>query len=104
MERTRAMASPSSDGQPMQSTGIPVWNWTHELVTYPQTVVTAKSVDDIVRIVRDRDTYPTPVRAHGSRHTTSKCGEADGGTIIDMTAMNKIISIDGDRVVAEAGA
>ncbi|HEX5474127.1 MAG TPA: FAD-binding oxidoreductase [Vicinamibacterales bacterium] len=84
--------------------GIPVWNWTHELVTYPQKVVTARSVDDIVRIVRDRSQYPSPVRAHGSRHTTSRCGEADGGTIVDMTSMNRIGRIEGDRVVAEAGA
>ncbi len=97
-------ANTSARGNPPDAAATPVWNWTEELVTYPQVVVTARSVDDIVAIVRDRDKYPAPVRAHGSRHTTTACGEADGGTIVDMRAMDYILRIEGDRVTAEAGA
>jgi FAD/FMN-containing dehydrogenase len=97
-------AKTGAQGNPPDAAATPVWNWTKELVTYPQAVVAAHSVDDIVAVVRDRDKYPAPVRAHGSKHTTTACGEADGGTIVDIRAMDRILRIGGERVTAEAGA
>ena len=106
MEASPATGAQSSDGTGTEDGRIAVWNWTHELVTYPEAVVEAHSVDDIVRVLTDREKYPSPVRAHGSRHTTSRCGEADGGTIIDMRPMSRIIGIDreANTVTTEACA
>ncbi len=62
------------------------------------------STDEIIAILKDPAKYPSPVRAIGSNHSTARCGVADGGTIIKMSKMNRILSITGDTVTAEAGA
>ncbi len=81
-----------------------LWNWAHEVVSYPQVVVEARSVEDVVRVVKDRSRYPSPVRAHGSNHSTSFCTEADGGTVVDLSRMNRILEVGSDYVRAEPGA
>ena len=80
-----------------------VTNWFGNIVSYPQVVADANSVDDIVAILKDPIHYPSPVRAVGSNHSTSPCGTADGGTLVRMK-MNKILSIGADTIVVEAGA
>ena len=35
--------------------------------------------------MRDADKYPSPVRGRGSGHSTTLCGVADGGTVVDVT-------------------
>jgi len=79
-------------------------NWFGDLVSHPRAVVEASSVEDIVAAVQDPARFPSPVRARGSAHSTTLCGEADGGTIVDMTKMNRILSVGEDTVTVEAGA
>jgi FAD/FMN-containing dehydrogenase len=79
-------------------------NWFGDLDQQPQAVVKAKSVDDIVAVMQDPSTYPGPVRAIGSNHSTTKCAVANGGTIVDMREMTEIIEIGDDYVTAQAGA
>jgi hypothetical protein len=67
-------------------------------------VVDASSVDDIVAVLKNPAQYPSPVRSLGSYHSTSACGSADGGTIIRMSKMNRILDITADTVTVEAGA
>ena len=81
-----------------------VTNWFGDIVTHPQVVVEAASVDDIVSVLKNPNQYPSPVRAVGSYHSTSPCGSADGGTIIKMSKMNRILEITPDTVTVEAGA
>jgi FAD/FMN-containing dehydrogenase len=69
-------------------------NWKGDLTYFPCVVAQAHSVDDIVRIMKDRERYPSPVRAAGSQHSTTLCIEANSGTIVDVTKMNKILAID----------
>src|SRR5687768_3473994 len=73
---------------------IKLQNWKREIVYHVQVVEVAESVDDIVRIVKDQERYPSPVRAMGSNHSTTRCVVADNGTVIDMSRMNKILEID----------
>lgn len=80
-----------------------VTNWFGNIVSHPQVVVDANSVDDIVAILKDTDHYPSPVRAVGSNHSTSACGVADSGTLVRMK-MNQILSIGPDSLVVQAGA
>ena len=87
-----------------QRNGIQVKNWKGSIVSYPSVVVRPRNVDDIVAIIKDPEKYPAPVRAVGSNHSTTRCGVADKGTVIDMTGMNRIIEIGSDTVTAEAGA
>ncbi len=83
---------------------LTVTNWFGDLVSHPQVLVEPQSVDDIIAIMKDSGKYPSPVRAVGSNHSTSPCGVADGGTLVKMTNMNRILSITGDSVTAQAGA
>jgi FAD/FMN-containing dehydrogenase len=81
-----------------------VRNWFGDLDWEAGVVTDARSVDDIVAVMRDADKYPAPVRARGSGHSTTVCGVADGGTVINMKAMNRILEIGTDTVTVEAGA
>ena len=84
--------------------GIPVENWERSRTTHPRVVAYPTRVEDIVQILTRPDCYPSPVRAIGSTHSTTGCGVADGGTLVDMTGMCRIIGIGNDTVTAEAGA
>ena len=64
----------------------------------------ANSVDQIAAVLKNPDKYPSPVRAVGSFHSTERCGLADGGTLIKMSGMNRILEITPDTVTVQAGA
>jgi FAD/FMN-containing dehydrogenase len=80
-----------------------VTNWFGDLVSHPKVVVEARTVQDIINVLKNPDQYPSPVRAVGSNHSTAPCGVAEGGTLIKMK-MNRILSIGTDSVTVEAGA
>jgi hypothetical protein len=84
--------------------GTTITNWFGDLVSHPRVVVEAASVDDIVRVLKDPEHYPSPVRAVGSNHSTSPVGVAEGGTLIKMSGMNRILDIGADTVTVQAGA
>ena len=84
--------------------GITITNWFGDLISHPKVVVEATSVDDIVKILKDPAHYPSPVRAVGSNHSTAPVGVADGGTLIKMSKMNRILEIGTDTVTVQAGA
>ena len=81
-----------------------VTNWFGDLVSHPKVVVEAASVADIIAVLKDPVKYPSPVRAVGSNHSTAPCGVAEGGTLIKMAGMNRILAITPDAVTVEAGA
>ena len=80
-----------------------VTNWFGNVVSHPSVIVDAHSVEDIVAIMKDRATYPSPVRAVGSNHSTAPCGVADGGTLIRMK-MNQILNIGPDSLTVQSDA
>jgi FAD/FMN-containing dehydrogenase len=94
------MRGPSKGGSMATNT---VTNWFGDIVSHPAVIVDANSVDDIVRVMKDPATYPAPVRAVGSNHSTAACGVADDGTLIRMK-MNRILNIGADTLTVEAGA
>jgi FAD/FMN-containing dehydrogenase len=81
-----------------------VTNWFGDLTSHPQVVVEAASADDIAKILKDPGRYPSPVRAVGSNHSTAPCGAADGGTLIKMSGLNRILDIGDQTLTAQAGA
>src|SRR5215831_11212205 len=81
-----------------------VTNWFGDLVSHPKAVVEAASVDDIVRVLKNPGSCPSPVRPIGSNHSTERCGIADGGTVVEMSKMSRIVDISTDTVTAQAGA
>jgi FAD/FMN-containing dehydrogenase len=65
-----------------------VTNWFGDIVSHPQVVVEANSIDDVVAVLKNPAKFPSPVRAVGSNHSTTPCGVAEGGRVIKMTGMN----------------
>jgi FAD/FMN-containing dehydrogenase len=82
---------------------VTVTNWFGDIVSHPQVVVDANSVQDIIHVLTNPRQYPSPVRAVGSNHSTTACGTAEGGTVIRMK-MNRILSVSADSLTVEAGA
>src|SRR5947209_2549488 len=83
---------------------LTITNWFGDLTSHPRAMVEASSVDDIVAILQDPARYPAPVRAVGSNHSTAPCGVAEGGTLIRMSKLNRILNIEADSVTVQAGA
>ena len=83
---------------------VRVENWKGTIVSYPSMVVRPRNADEIAGIIMDAGRYPSPIRAVGSNHSTTSCGVADNGTLIDMKGMDRIIEITDDTVTVEAGA
>ena len=81
-----------------------ITNWFGDLVSHPRVVVEAESAESIAAVLKDPARYPPPVRAIGSNHSTERCGVADGGTVIRMGKMNRILAITADTVTVQAGA
>ncbi|MGI8876379.1 MAG: FAD-binding oxidoreductase [Egibacteraceae bacterium] len=81
-----------------------VTNWFGNIDLEAGTVVEATSAEQIAEVVRDHERYPTPVRAGGSHHSTTQCGVVDGGTLVLMRRMDRILHIGEDTVTVQAGA
>jgi FAD binding domain-containing protein/D-arabinono-1,4-lactone oxidase len=81
-----------------------ITNWEGGVTYRPAVIVRPQTVDDVVRIVSDAATYPSPVRPVGKLHSPAPCSADVGGTMLDMTGMARIIEIGHDLVTAEAGA
>src|SRR3954469_10821049 len=84
--------------------GVSYSNWFGDFPSKPQVVVKPTTVEEIVYILRRPDKYPSPIRAVGSNHSTTRCAIADGGTVINMRGLNRIVEIGNDYVIAQAGA
>ena len=47
--------------------------------------------------------YPAPVRPIGSGSSTTRCIAANGGTQLDLSALNRVLKIDSDTVTVQPG-
>ncbi len=79
-------------------------NYDGSIATTPQQLIYPETVDQIQAVLRDPKTYPSPVRAMGSYHSLTPCASSDG-TVLRMSNMNRIISIDSKNqtFTAQAG-
>ena len=68
----------------------------------PLTVL-PKSVEDIVTVLTQSKRYPSPVRPVGANSGNRRCTGVQEGTIMDMTAMNRILQIRARTVKVQAG-
>src|ERR1700733_2445380 len=82
---------------------ITVTNWFGDIISHPQIIVDANSVEDIINVLKNPAQYPSPVRAVGSNHSTTACAASEGGTLIRMK-MNGILNIANDSLTVQAGA
>lgn len=80
-----------------------VVNYDGSISCSPQQIVTPTAVDEIQAVLRDPVKYPGPVRAKGTYHSLTPCASTDG-TIVDMTQMTQVISIDAQKLTMTAQA
>jgi FAD/FMN-containing dehydrogenase len=83
---------------------LKVDNWSRNVVTDPAAFARPTTVEEVRSILTDRENYPSPVRAFGHYHSTTRCAQANGGTLVEMTGMNRVLEITDTHVRAEAGA
>jgi len=81
-----------------------VVNYDGSITSTPQQLIYPKSAQEIQSILKDTVTYPSPVRAKGSYHSLTPCASTDG-TMLDMTQMTQVLSIDtvNNTFTAQAG-
>jgi FAD/FMN-containing dehydrogenase len=50
-----------------------VHNWFGDIASSPTVVVEPRNLQELSAIMRDSESYPSPVRAVGSNHSTTPC-------------------------------
>ncbi len=76
---------------------VEVQNWKRAITYHAHSVEAIGSDEDIRRIVKDPTRYPSPVRVKESHHSTTRCVVAEGGTVLDVSGFNRILSIDKEK-------
>jgi FAD/FMN-containing dehydrogenase len=59
--------------------------------------------EDILTIIGKQKTYPSPVRIVGCDYSQARCVGGDGGTLVDTSALDKILEFGDGFVRAQAG-
>jgi len=69
----------------------------------PRLMLRPLRAEDLPTILLKPKSYPTPVRAMGADYSQARCVGGDGGTVVDMAGLDKILEIGEDFVRAQAG-
>ncbi|KAF8056371.1 hypothetical protein HT031_006370 [Scenedesmus sp. PABB004] len=81
-----------------------VVNWGLTQSSTPAAVASADSAEAVAAVVRDAQTFPSPLLAVGSLHSVNGCVTCPGGTILHLKGLNKILGLEpGPCVRLQAG-
>lgn len=69
----------------------------------PAEVVRPTTPSEIAQVLLDSSRYPSPVRPIGSGSSTTRCIAANGGTLLDLSEMNRVLRVDADTVTVQPG-
>jgi FAD/FMN-containing dehydrogenase len=69
----------------------------------PAVTIQASTPTEILQVLSDWKRYPAPVRPIGSGSSMTRCITANGGTQLDLSAMNRVLKIDRDTVTVQPG-
>lgn len=78
-----------------------ITNYDGGIVTSPQQLVYAETVEQIQAILKDTERFPSPVRAMGSFHSLTPC-PSSSGTIVNMSRLNRILEINLEEMTLTA--
>jgi hypothetical protein len=81
---------------------VAVQNWNDSAGCAPVPVVYPQTIDDLEAIVKDKDKYPSPVRAGGELHSLNPCFTTDG-TLVMMKHFKEIGEPAHDTITVGAG-
>ena len=79
-----------------------VTNYDGSIASTPRQLVRPRTIEELQHILTQRDQYPSPVRAMGSYHSLTPCASSPG-TIVDMKALNKVVTIGPPRLIDPGG-
>jgi hypothetical protein len=71
--------------------------------TGPAANIQVSAPSEILQVLMDCRRYPSPVRPIGSCSSTTRCNAANGGTLLDLSTMNRVLKIDDDTVTVQPG-
>jgi hypothetical protein len=71
--------------------------------TQPAETLQPTSPSEIAAILRNARRYPTPIRPIGFGSSTTRCLSAPGGTIVDLSKMNRVLRLDRESVTVQPG-
>ncbi|TDJ46485.1 MAG: FAD-binding oxidoreductase [Gammaproteobacteria bacterium] len=86
----------------MQRTASRTGHYRKLTIRAPLTV-RPKGVEEIVAVLTNSRRFPSPVRPVGAGSGNARCVGVQGGTICDMTAMNRVLQIRSRSVKVQAG-
>jgi FAD/FMN-containing dehydrogenase len=69
----------------------------------PRLVLKLKRFEDLPSVLTKTKSYPTPVRMVGADYSQTRCVGGDGGTTVDMGALDKVLEYGETFVRAQAG-
>ena len=76
----------------------------HLVRRVPGAVVRPGSVNDVMAAIDWAAEHRIPLTARGAGHAMSGQAQLEGGVVVDMTSLRKVLSVDREQVVVEAGA
>src|SRR6266545_3740162 len=78
-------------------------NWNGSATSTPRAVAAPREPDDLIGVVKDRDAYPSPIRAAGSFHSLNDCFVTTGTQVL-MRGFDDIrVDLDSSTVTVGAG-
>jgi FAD/FMN-containing dehydrogenase len=69
----------------------------------PRLVLKLKRFEDLPSVLAKNKSYPTPIRMVGADYSQTRCVGGDGGTTVDVGALDKILEFGETTVRAQAG-
>src|SRR5450631_3603808 len=82
-----------------------LWGWGRVAASRSR-VFRPRDVEDVVQVLFSREQAGSGVIARGAGRSYGDAAQNDGGDVLDMTGLRRILSIDGERpsITAQAGA
>jgi len=69
----------------------------------PAMVVQPTSPSEIIQVLTNPKRFPSPVRPTGAGSSITRCVTANAGTLLDMSAMDRVLRIEADSVTVQPG-
>ncbi|HEY5566036.1 MAG TPA: FAD-binding protein, partial [Gammaproteobacteria bacterium] len=69
----------------------------------PAMVVQPTSPSEIIQVLTNPKRFPSPVRPMGAGSSITRCVTANAGTLLDMSAMDRVLRIEADSVTVQPG-
>ena len=75
----------------------------HLISKSPSSVIKPNSAEDVIKTIQFARQNKIKIAARGQGHSTYGQSQVENGIVIDMSSLNKIHSIDNNRVVVDGG-